>query len=1635
MKYYNTNTLIKVLFLIVCFPQTVFLFGQMPDQDGQIIYGNEWIDYEKKYLRIPVGEDGWHSITAEQLELAGWDETELTGNHLVLYHNGHQIPIVVSTNGKLDPADPILFYGRKNRSGLEDFIFLNPGRQMLNPEYSLFSDTSVYFLTLDANEPKMRYQERIPNNSGSQVSTVWTETLITYSGQYYTQASQGIIDPDFNDLEGFATDFASSVSREIDLSDFGIAGDSVIVEIGAGTDLNTRNFSLMINGEKYKDYSLPSVQSATRLQVSLPVAKVGKSLEISLKVQGNNQRVALAYIRIQYQIPATKLSPDRANPFYLRTDEEVFAMSLPADISLNPVYNLTQSTFFTPTTNGSVGNYNLEGNPGDEFVLLGDPVPVSNVVPVSFINYLEQPFDYLIITSDRLRKEADQNDLVSEYANYRSSAEGGSYEVGIATIEQLRDQYIFGIEGHPYAIRNFIGRLVDEDHGVLLVNIIGKGMGYGYLRSAADFKKYHYRSHFVPTFGHYGSDNLLVAAKGETVPRIPVGRIPVTEPEEIGHYLEKVKTYESVLRNPEQVDDREWMKRVMHFNGGDRNIYATISNFMDNLGSQMQKDSFAAQLVSYYKSSFGSTDIPEREEIFSNINDGAALITFFGHSASSSLDFNIDIIEEYENQGRLPVFLALGCSSGNIFLPGKNLAEKFVLTPGVGSILFLSTATSEYLSNLQSLARNFYAEIGSDQYGKPLGNIVQKTLSGLGRFQKHLQSVFVFAGDPAIRAYHFDGPDFTFDTSSGKMTPERPSLVDESFTLEVDIQNMGLRHRDTFAVLLRQQLPDGRIKTLDTVWTNVEGFDRTLELVLPVTDDMEGKNTYFLTIDPDNRIEEYPVGAGESNNQWEQDGSPGFDVFIQNTTLQLIYPYDMAIVPDSRPVLEFFNGNVEGRTREYVIELDTTTGFDSPAHRSFSGTSKLARIDFPLEENLEEDVVYYWRARGAKDSVYTPLKSFVHISDLSGWNQSHFGQFQKDSLIDVVVNDKSMDFASLQNVYKLDHGHKKAAIIFNEIHRPRFFRSASPALNVSIFKPRKNTWVRNPKPGLYNSIWPVSGDDFLFTFVYRPYSKPHRQAIIDLIESEAEEGDYVIFWNTTDGSSSPKGETWAQDSIDNQGVNLFNFFEEKGASQIRALAEDDRRAYSLIYQKGGQVVTEILGDSAGVNIEYVNLNSFTNAGSIWSDKVDLLKTLQSWEAGAKISGRDSIEMVFQNGTQDKRIKFNANSEEVQTGMLDGMVGSEFFWKGDIFDLESRTFPSFYWRIFGEFRPDWRITNSTTQPLVDTAAIQSNELSVYFKIDHRGEIEADSVRVLVELFHGNRSLAHRFSVPVAQWGQDLHYTWPLSSDYNGTAVVKVTVDPDNEWVEAEENNNAVFRNFDIRGDRIAPTLEVLFDQQSILNGDIVAPNSLITVQLADFPNNNLTGNPDFVFEIKKPSGEVIKIDGTNPDLTTEVTDEGMELKYQSDFDENGLYELRVSVRDAAGNIQKSDFVIDFEVILENSVSAILPYPNPFVDAVRFAYTLTGRDEPEIFRIMIYTVSGRLVKEITKAEFGPMRIGRHLSEYVWDGRDNWNQDLAPGVYLYKVLSRDSEGAEYEKYQINELEEGNYFRNGIGKMVKLR
>ena len=85
-----------------------------------------------------------------------------------------------------------------------------------------------------------------------------------------------------------------------------------------------------------------------------------------------------------------------------------------------------------------------------------------------------------------------------------------------------------------------------------------------------------------------------------------------------------------------------------------------------------------------------------------------------------------------------------------------------------------------------------------------------------------------------------------------------------------------------------------------------------------------------------------------------------------------------------------------------------------------------------------------------------------------------------------------------------------------------------------------------------------------------------------------------------------------------------------------------------------------------------------------------------------------------------------------------------------------------------------------------------------------------------------------------------------------------------------------------------------------------------------------------------------------------------------------------------------------------ISNLLNYPNPFTTSTAFVFTLTGSEIPGNLKIQILTVTGKIVREITKDELGPIRIGRNITEFKWDGTDQYGQRLANGVYLYRVCN---------------------------------
>ena len=85
--------------------------------------------------------------------------------------------------------------------------------------------------------------------------------------------------------------------------------------------------------------------------------------------------------------------------------------------------------------------------------------------------------------------------------------------------------------------------------------------------------------------------------------------------------------------------------------------------------------------------------------------------------------------------------------------------------------------------------------------------------------------------------------------------------------------------------------------------------------------------------------------------------------------------------------------------------------------------------------------------------------------------------------------------------------------------------------------------------------------------------------------------------------------------------------------------------------------------------------------------------------------------------------------------------------------------------------------------------------------------------------------------------------------------------------------------------------------------------------------------------------------------------------------------------------------------------MLNYPNPFNNFTTFHFDHNKAGQNLVVNLSIYTVSGKIVKSTTSTIYS---ANSHASELVWDGRDEYGDKLAQGVYLYKIEIKAEDGS---------------------------
>ncbi len=1648
------------------------------------LYGNEWIDFSKTYYKIKVAEDGIYRIDYQTLITAGFPAGSVPANRFRLYRYGVQEPVFTTTDGFFASGDFLEFFGEKNRDEVDRFLFDEPEEENLSPWISLFNDTTTYYLTWENTAQPLRYSTLANDlsNLPPKEPYCWFTSQATYITRHLKRRITPEITYSWFNGEGFGRGYNLNTTVPLPIKKLYAAGPPATVRVRYGADLDNHKQNVSVNDSLFFTdvFSGWKVQEHD-FQVGNALLTGTTRIEVESALGGSDRHVvsggSIRYSRqwaFENAAQAFFEIDSSGNSKYL----EIQAFDLNGGAPV--LYDLTNKKRLETVVSGNLAKAKLPPSPLPvrRFVLV-NPLNgihhVAQIEPVQFHDFRPDNADFVILSTEALFADLAANgaNRVEEYADYRRSASGGNFNVAVVDVNDLYEQFGYGIRFHPIAIRNFCHYIKKHWQQPKYLLIIGKGLEYSQFHDPAVQSTLADSLFFVPTFGAPGAD-LLFVMNGNRVsePIFPIGRIAATRPAEIRDYLDKVIEHEQVSQAlPQTLAAKAWLKRAVHLSGGLANESGTIKNNVLDMGNVLASGRLGADVHTFYKTSGDPVQQSAYEQIVSTVNDGAALWMIFGHSSSNAVDFDIGTPNAYHNAGRYPVMMVMGCFSGQCSNMQQGLGEQFLLAPQRGAIAWFASVNFSSVEALHQYGRRYYELLSGPDYGKSVGETLQHTIASLQTGpDNNLTAVLhqnLLQGDPAIRMNVPVGPDYLIDNQTFNINPNPVGLDAANFDLKFDLVNLGENTGDLLPIQIEQRLPDNSIlpRLADTL--AAPAWRQALQFTLPTKGSKPGFNRFFAMLDPGNQIAEQPMASELNNSLLDGSGQPGVDVFFYSDDVQPLAPEPYGIVNQANITLRVSTLNTGPDVRRYLFEMDTAAAFDSPGRVFGQLEQRGGLLEWKPPMVLKDSTVYYWRV--ARDSLVNGAvvwrnRSFTTLfGSTPGWNQQHFGQWLDDRFVNLALDSTTRQFAFSDNA-----GFVAVSVAWRGMNRYPGLQNIhyegstgdfgwnqegiQSGVLLMVQEPNGGHVVLNPAGGPHNPD--TSANKFYFHF--NTADTLERQALIQFIDTEIPAGYYVglLAFNRTTDTLGYAPRRWAADSL-LFGKNLFQTLEAQGAEQVRQLTEYPVAppAYGLIFRKNdpgfGALDTIVIQPDSVALIRH-NFTAKWAEGYLETPPIGPAKAWKSlyWQTGATDDPSDQVKLSV----------LGIRPDLADTLLLRVENGADT----SLTAISAVQFP----KIKLRYETSDTLTRSATQPgfirvLFD--AVPEGALHPVARYDfYRDTLqEGDNLRFATAFANvsdaGFDSLLVRFRVENPQGvgvdilkkfrplpaGDTLHTTLSFNTfGQAGPRRLLLDVNPGNAQAEQFHFNNVAVQNFFVLRDLQNPLLDVTFDGQHIFDGELVSPKPEIVVTLKD-ENRFLAIQDTSVFSLTLilPDGSAVPLAFNDPSVIFYPADAGQlpkknlaRLEWRPVFTQDGEYQLRVNGRDVSGNASGAlDFAVNFKVITKSSFSNLLNYPNPFSTSTCFVYTMTGAEPPAFFRIQIMTVSGKVVREITGPEFGPMLAGTHQSSYCWDGRDEFGDQLANGVYLYRVTAKKANGEEFEFFDNASID--GFFKNGMGKMVLMR
>lgn len=283
------------------------------------------------------------------------------------------------------------------------------------------------------------------------------------------------------------------------------------------------------------------------------------------------------------------------------------------------------------------------------------------------------------------------------------------------------------------------------------------------------------------------------------------------------------------------------------------------------------------------------------------------------------------------------------------------------------------------------------------------------------------------------------------------------------------------------------------------------------------------------------------------------------------------------------------------------------------------------------------------------------------------------------------------------------------------------------------------------------------------------------------------------------------------------------------------------------------------------------------------------------------------------------------------------------------------------------------------------------------------------------FEQQKNVLYRGNVSIVNGRFDFDFIVPKDIDYSfGAGKSSFFAFDEQDNSAGGYSKDLIVGGIDTAGldDNVGPEIELFLNDDSFVNGGITNETPILIAQLFDESGINTVGTG-----IGHDITVVLDQETSNAKVLNEYYEADLDtyqsgsLTYQLEAIEPGLHTLTFKAWDVNNNSSERTIEFNVQEDQEIALSHVLNYPNPFTTHTEFMFEHNQVCASLETKVEIYSVTGKLVKTIFE---NVNTKGFRVEGVAWDGRDEFGDQLAKGVYIYRVVVKNADGEVAEKMQ---------------------